>query len=85
MILNDRHRRAFFFGRQSGIRSTGETVEQLQEQLRRERNQRAFDFACLEQEIAILSRQLAEARYEIAKRDREATFAAALSPSTMMH
>jgi hypothetical protein len=35
MIVSDRRKRlAYLFGRQSGIRSTGETLEQVQEQLR---------------------------------------------------
>jgi hypothetical protein len=90
MILNNRNKRfAFLFGqsvgRQVGIRASDETVEQLAEQLRREKEQRAFDHRYYQEQIALLSRQLAEARYEIAKRDREAAFARAPSPSTMMH
>jgi hypothetical protein len=86
IILTDRNRRlAFLFGRQSGIRATGETVEQLQEQLRREREQRAFDHRYFQEQIALLSRELAEARYELARRDREKAFAEAPSPSAMMH
>jgi hypothetical protein len=43
MIVNDRKGRlAFLFGRQSGIRGTGETLEQVQELLRRKKAQRAF-------------------------------------------
>jgi hypothetical protein len=86
MIVNDRRKRlAFLFGRQSGIRSTGETLEQVQEQLQRERSQRAFDHAYYQNQIAMLSRELAEARYEIARRDRENAFASAPSPSTSLH
>jgi hypothetical protein len=86
MIVNDRRKRlAFLFGRQSGIRSTGEKLEQVQEQLRRERSQRAFDHSYYQEQIALLSRELAEARYEIAKRDREKAFAEAPSPSGMLH
>jgi hypothetical protein len=38
-ILNDKRRLMLGFGvgRQSGIRATGETLEQLQDQLRREK------------------------------------------------
>jgi hypothetical protein len=86
MIVNDRRKRsAFLFGWQSGIRSTGETLEQVQEQLRAEREQRAFDHRYCQEQIALLSRELAEARYEIAKRDREKAFAEAPSPSTSLH
>jgi hypothetical protein len=85
-ILPDRNkRRALFFGRQSGIRASGETLEQLQELLRHEREQRAFDHTHYQEQLALLSRALAEARYEIAKRDREALFAHAPSPSGMVH
>ncbi len=85
-VLPDRNkRRAFFFGRQSGIRASGETLEQLQELLRREKEQRAFDHRYYQEQIGLLSRELAEARYEIAKRDREAAFACAPSPSGMVH
>jgi hypothetical protein len=53
-IVNDRRKRlAFLFGRQSGIRSTGETLEQVHEELRRERSQRAFDHAYYQEQIAL--------------------------------
>jgi hypothetical protein len=72
MIVNDRRKRlAFLFGRQFGIRATGETLEQVQEQFRAEREQRAFDHRYYQEQIALLSRELAEARYEISRRDRE--------------
>jgi hypothetical protein len=83
IILDPNRRRAFFFGRQSGLRATGETVEQLQEQLRRKREQCQFDHRYFQEQIGLLSRELAEARYEIAKRDGEKAFAEA--PSGMMH
>jgi hypothetical protein len=86
IISNDRKRRlAFQFGRQAGLRSTGETLEQVQEQLRAEKEQREFDHHYYQEQISLLSRELAELRYEIAKRDREKTFAEAPSPSTMVH
>jgi hypothetical protein len=86
MIVNDRRKRlAYFFGRQSAIRSTGETLEQLQEQLRAEKAQRAFDNAHFQEQISFLLRDNAELRLEIARRDREAAFAAVPSPSGMMH
>jgi hypothetical protein len=40
---------------------------------------------CFQEQIAMLSRELAEARYEIAQRDREKAFAEAPSPGAMMH
>jgi hypothetical protein len=86
MIVNDRRKRqAFLFSRQSGISLTGETLEQVQEQLQRERNQRAFDNAHFQEQITLLLREIAELRLEIARRDREGAFAAVSSPSTMMH
>src|SRR5215471_13916150 len=54
LILKNRHDRfAFQFGCRSGLRSTDEVVDQLQEQLGRERAQHAFDLAEKENEIAI--------------------------------
>jgi len=50
------------------------------EQLLAEKAQRAFDHEFYQQ-IAILSRELAEARYEIATRDREAALVRAPSLS----
>ena len=75
---------AFQFGRQSGLRSTDELVDQLQETLRRERAQHAYNMQ-KEQELALVLRELAEARYELAKRDTVLAFAAAPSPSTRLH
>jgi multidrug resistance efflux pump len=73
-------------------RSLSETVDQLQEQLRAaqqqigaERNQHALTEARLKQENAVLTRELAEARLELARRDTERAFAAAPSPSSMWH
>jgi hypothetical protein len=44
-ILNDKRRLMLGFGvgRQSGMRATGETLEQFQDQLRRKKEQRSFD------------------------------------------
>jgi hypothetical protein len=39
----------------------------------------------MEKQIINLLREIAELRYDIARRDREAAFAAAPSPSIMMH
>jgi hypothetical protein len=41
-----------------------------------------FNVAQKQRELTIGLKELAEVRYELAKRDREATFAAAPSPST---
>jgi prefoldin subunit 5 len=60
-------------------------VDQLSKQLRREKEQRAFDHKYYQDQISLLSRELAELRYEIAKRDREKAFAEAPSPSTRVH
>ena len=75
---NDRKRRAFRVSRQSGA-----TVEQLQEQLEAMGNQRAFDCAKYEKQIALLLRDVTRAEYELAK--AKAALALALAPSEMMH
>lgn len=85
VLKNKANRFAFQFGRQSGIRSTDEMVEQLQEQLRKERAQHAFNLAQKESELALVLRELAEARYELARRDTAAAFANAPSPSPSLH
>jgi DNA-binding transcriptional MerR regulator len=85
LSTNAAKRLAFLFGRQSGIRSTGETLEQVQEQLQRERSQHTFDVAQFQEQISFLLRDNAELRLEIATRDREAAFAALPFPSGMMH
>jgi hypothetical protein len=63
---------AFQFGARSALRSANELIDQLQDQLRRERSQRAFDHKYFNEQIAMLSRELAEARYEIASPPRRA-------------
>lgn len=63
LILKDkRDRIAFRFGRQSGIRSTDEVVEQLSETLRKELAQHRFNLAEKEREIATVLRELTETR-----------------------
>jgi hypothetical protein len=85
-ILNDRRGRlAAMLGRQVALRSTSETVEQLQEMLRAEQVQHDFDNRYWQEQMTMLSRELAEARYQLAKIEREAAFAHAPSPSTMVH
>jgi hypothetical protein len=86
IVSKDRnHRLAFLFGRQAALRSTSDTVEQLIEQLKAEQAQHDFDNRYWQEQLALLSRELAEARYEIAKRDREKAFEVAPSPSGMVH
>ena len=82
MILkNERVRAAFRFGRQTALRSTNDAVEQLQAQIQ----QLQFNAAEYERQITILSRELAQARLELAQRDLVDAFASAPSPSSMKH
>jgi len=69
------------FGRRSGLRSTGDIVEQLRDQLEAERRQHAFKVAQLEEQIVLLIRDLAQVKLELARRDLIDSFAAAPSPS----
>jgi ribosomal protein L29 len=93
ILFNDRNRRlGFLVGRQSGLRSTDETIEQLtarirqlEGQLQDERSRHAFAVEEMQKQIIGLLRDLAEERYKSARRDREKVFAEAPSPSTMMH
>jgi hypothetical protein len=85
IFKNKNDRRAFQFGHHFALRSTNEMVEQLQEQLRKERAQHRFDLAEKDRELALVLRELAEARYELARRDTAAAFANAPSPSAMLH
>jgi uncharacterized protein involved in exopolysaccharide biosynthesis len=83
MILkNKRDAFAFRFSHHSALRSTSELVEQLQDQLRRERAQHSFDLAEKEQEVAILLRELAEVRRQLAQFE---IFAVMPSPSASVH
>jgi uncharacterized sporulation protein YeaH/YhbH (DUF444 family) len=81
-ILNDRNRRlAFQFARQSGIRSTSGSLDQISEQLRAER----ATVRELKKEIAALRRDLEAARLALIRRDLRDTFIAAPSPSPSVH
>jgi hypothetical protein len=82
---NAQRRRAFFFGRQAALRSTNDVVSQLQEQLEAERKQHAFDVGELEKQVALLLRDLMQAKYEIAQRNLVETFSKMESPSTRLH
>jgi hypothetical protein len=76
-----RSRQAFRFGRQTALRSTGDTVDELQAQI----EQLKFNAAEYERQIAGLSRELCKARLELAQRRLVDAFAAAPSPSPMVH
>jgi hypothetical protein len=82
---NARRRQAFLWGRQAALRSTNDVVDQLQAELHAEREQHAFDVAELEKQIAMLLRDLMQARYELARRNMVDAFANAPSPSAMVH
>jgi hypothetical protein len=82
---NARRRAAFLFGRQTALRATSDVVDQLQAELAAERKQHAFDVAEMQKSIDMLLRDLAQARYELARKNMVDAFANAPSPSTMMH
>ena len=82
---NARRRRAFFFGRQAALRSTSNVVDQLQAELEAERKQHDFDVAEMQKSIDMLLRDLAQARYELARRNMADAFATAPSPSPTVH
>jgi septal ring factor EnvC (AmiA/AmiB activator) len=86
------NRLAFQFGRFNALRSTGETLDQLQQQLRAtrqklhaERHQHALNESRMRQENAAQARELAEAKYELARRDTRDAFAAVPSRSAAVH
>jgi hypothetical protein len=82
---NARRRQAFLWGRQAALRSTNDVVDQLQAALHAEREQHAFDVAELEKQVAMLLRDLARARFELARRDLADKFISTPSPSAMVH
>ena len=84
-LKNGRTRLAFQFGRASALRSTSDVIDQLQAQFEAERKQHAFDVAESEKQIAILIRDLMQAKYEIAQRNLVETFAKMESPSARLH
>jgi hypothetical protein len=92
-IITNRHERATIqLTHANALSSTNEVVEQLQaqvkqlqKQLKAEREQGAFNSAHYEERISTLLRDLLQTKYELAKRDREAAFAAMPSPSAMVH
>jgi predicted phage tail protein len=86
MILKSMHDRlAFRFGRQTGLRSTNDAIEQLQAENERLKEQMRFNAAEYERQIAVLIRDLTRAEYKLAQRELIDTFASAPSLSTMKH
>ena len=85
ILKNGRTRLAFRFGRASALRSASDVIDQLQAQLEAERKQHAFDVAESEKQIAILIRDLMQAKWELAQRNVIETFAKMESPSARLH
>jgi len=82
---NARRRQAFLWGRQTALRSTNDAIDQLQAELHAEREQHAFDVAELEKQIAMLLKDLMQARYELARRNLSDKLIATPSPSLSVH
>ena len=74
---------AFRIDRQNGLRASNDAVDQLEEQLHAERER--FVVAEMQKSIDMLLRDLAQARYELARRNMVDAFANAPSPSAMTH
>ena len=85
LTLNSQRRRGFLFGRASALRSANDVIDQLQAQLDAEKKQHAFDVAASERQIALLLRDLMQAKYEIAQRNLIETFSKMESPSARLH
>jgi hypothetical protein len=85
IVKNQRDRLVFRSGCASTARSLSELVDQLQEQLRAAHAQNAFNCSEYEKQIALLLHDLAEAKYELARRDARDALAGAPSPSEMTH
>ena len=86
MILNGRlNRLAFRFGRQTALRSTCDTVEQLQAQVESLKEQMRFNAAEYEKQIAVLIRDVTRLEYEKAQREMVDAFANAPRPSERLH
>jgi hypothetical protein len=82
---NARRRQAFLFGRQVALRSSSDAIDQLEAQLHAEREQHAFVVGELEKQVAMLLRDLMQAKYELAQRNVVETFAKMESPSARLH
>ena len=84
---NARRRQAWAFqiGRQNGLRTSNNVVDQLEGQLHAEREQHAFDVAEMQKSIDMLLRDLMQAKYELARRNLADKFVSTPSPSAMVH
>jgi D-alanyl-D-alanine dipeptidase len=85
IVKNSRDRLVFRSGRAPTACSLNGVVEQLQQQLRAAQAQNAVNCADYDKEIAALLHDLAEAKYELARRDSRDAFASAPSPSAITH
>jgi hypothetical protein len=82
ILKNERgNRLAFQFGRQRGLRSASDVIDQLQVELAAERAQ----VAELNRVLAVLSKELLEARFELARRNLADKFVSTPSPSPSVH
>jgi hypothetical protein len=77
--------RLFYSAAKPPFRSTNDVVDQLQAELHAEREQHAFVVGELEKQVAMLLRDLMQAKYEIAQRNLVETFSKMESPSTRLH
>jgi hypothetical protein len=75
----------FRLGSTAALRETSDLVDQPQAHLRKERDRHRFNLAEKEKEIVILLRELAQLRYELARRDTRDALANAASPSAAVH
>ena len=85
ILKNGRTRLAFRFGRASALRSASDVIDQLQAQLEAERKQHKFNVTELEKQIAMLLRDLMQARYELARRNLSDKLIGIPSPSPLVH
>jgi hypothetical protein len=70
IFKNEDSKIGFQLGQRSAHRSTYELVDQLTDQIKAERAQAAARLAEKQRELTVALRDLAELRYELAKRDR---------------
>ena len=85
ILKNGRTRLAFRFGRASALRSTNDIVDQLQAQIHQLQARLKTEREHHEKEIAALTRELLQTKYELAKRDMVDAFANTPSPSARLH
>jgi Skp family chaperone for outer membrane proteins len=84
-LKNEHTRRAFRIGRQAALRSSNDIVDQLQAQIHQLQARLKTEREHHEKEIAALTRELLQTKYELAKRDMVDAFANTPSPSAMKH